>query len=83
MVSSVYAKDEIWFLRVCHHVPHDLYFGSFDYISLLEGKYHHSVKQVVMSKSGTRISQGKNVNLSSVLESDILERITCGFLQDM
>ena len=18
-------KDEIWFLRVCHHVPHELY----------------------------------------------------------
>jgi len=25
MDSSVSGKDEIWFLRVCHHVPHELY----------------------------------------------------------
>ena len=25
MDSSVSGKDEIWFLRVCHHVPHQLY----------------------------------------------------------
>jgi len=25
MDSSVSEKDEIWFLRVCHHVPHELY----------------------------------------------------------
>ena len=24
MDSSVSGKDEIWFLRVCHHVPHEL-----------------------------------------------------------
>jgi len=24
MDSSVSRKDEIWFLRVCHHVPHEL-----------------------------------------------------------
>ena len=27
MDSSVSGKDEIWFLRVCHHVPHELYQG--------------------------------------------------------
>jgi len=26
MDSSVSGKDEIWFLRVCHHVPHELYY---------------------------------------------------------
>ena len=25
MDSSVSGKDEIWFLRLCHHVPHELY----------------------------------------------------------
>ena len=25
MDSSVSGKDEIWFLRECHHVPHELY----------------------------------------------------------
>jgi len=25
MDSSVSEKDETWFLRVCHHVPHELY----------------------------------------------------------
>ena len=25
MDSSGSGKDEIWFLRVCHHVPHELY----------------------------------------------------------
>jgi len=25
MDSSVSGKDEIWFLRVCHHVPHEIY----------------------------------------------------------
>ena len=25
MDSSVSGKDEIWFLRMCHHVPHELY----------------------------------------------------------
>ena len=25
MDSSVSGKDETWFLRVCHHVPHELY----------------------------------------------------------
>ena len=25
MDSSVSGKDEFWFLRVCHHVPHELY----------------------------------------------------------
>jgi len=25
MDSSVSRKEEIWFLRVCHHVPHELY----------------------------------------------------------
>ena len=25
MDSSVSGKDGIWFLRVCHHVPHELY----------------------------------------------------------
>jgi len=25
MDSSVSAKDEMWFLRVCHQVPHELY----------------------------------------------------------
>jgi len=25
MDSSVSGKDEIWFLPVCHHVPHELY----------------------------------------------------------
>jgi len=25
MDASVSGKDEIWFLRVCHHVPHELY----------------------------------------------------------
>ena len=25
MDSSVSGKDEMWFLRVCHHVPHELY----------------------------------------------------------
>ena len=25
MDLSVSGKDEIWFLRVCHHVPHELY----------------------------------------------------------
>jgi len=25
MDSSVSGKDEIWFLRVCHQVPHELY----------------------------------------------------------
>jgi len=26
MDSSVSGRDEIWFLRVCHHVPHELYY---------------------------------------------------------
>ena len=25
MDPSVSGKDKIWFLRVCHHVPHELY----------------------------------------------------------
>jgi len=25
MDSSFSGKDEIWYLRVCHHVPHELY----------------------------------------------------------
>jgi hypothetical protein len=25
MDSSRSGKDEIWFLRMCHHVPHELY----------------------------------------------------------
>ena len=29
MDSSVSGKDEIWFLRVCHHVPHELYHSGF------------------------------------------------------
>ena len=28
MDSSVSGKDEIWFLRVCHHVPHELYWAK-------------------------------------------------------
>ena len=28
MDSYVSGKDEIWFLRVCHHVPHELYYIS-------------------------------------------------------
>ena len=26
MDSSVSGKAEIWFMRVCHHVPHELYY---------------------------------------------------------
>jgi len=29
MDSSVSGKDEFWFLRVCHHVPHELYHHVF------------------------------------------------------
>jgi hypothetical protein len=29
MDSSVSAKDEIWFLRVCHHVLNAVYFGGY------------------------------------------------------
>jgi len=25
MASSVSAEGKMWFLRVCHHVPHELY----------------------------------------------------------
>jgi len=28
MDSSVSGKDELWFRRVCHHVPHELYIQS-------------------------------------------------------
>jgi len=27
MDSSVSPKDEIWFLRVCHHIPNAVYFA--------------------------------------------------------
>jgi len=30
MDSSVSGKDEIWFLRMCHHVPHELYLRLFN-----------------------------------------------------
>jgi len=29
-------KDEIWFLRVCHHISAGLYLGCPDVLSLLE-----------------------------------------------
>jgi len=29
MDSSLSGKDEIWFLRVCHQVPHELYIFVF------------------------------------------------------
>ena len=34
MDSSVSAKDEIWFLRVCHHVPHELYYSVYTAIGI-------------------------------------------------
>jgi hypothetical protein len=33
MDSSVSGKDEIWFLRVCHHVPHEVYNSMYTTIS--------------------------------------------------
>ena len=33
MDSSVSGKGEFWFLRVCHHVPHELYLISCGYLS--------------------------------------------------
>jgi len=27
MDSSVLLKDQIWFLRLCHHIPNELYLG--------------------------------------------------------
>ena len=35
-----FGKDEIWFLRVCHHVPHELYLPSYSYI-LIQSTYCH------------------------------------------
>jgi len=29
MDSSISGKEEIWFLRVCHHVPHELYYSDY------------------------------------------------------
>jgi len=40
MDSSVSGKDEIWFLRVCYHVPHELYkpTTTYDAIPVSKGK---------------------------------------------
>ena len=71
MDSSVSGKDEIWFLRVCHHVPHELYLSviSLLYLHTTSShppcRYHPPPPPVVSSLLGQEIVNSPYVLFSS------------------
>jgi len=65
MDSSVSGKDEIWFLRVCHHVPHELYSNM--HFTCTKGTkflYHPSDYQLV-KKANVRFGTVKKPRVCS------------------
>ena len=65
MDSSVSGKDEIWFLRVCHHVPHELYHVT---PINMHHKWHIGVKF-------------PNLNIASIIEIKRLAHFLLIFLK--
>jgi hypothetical protein len=51
MDSSVSAKDEIWFLRVCHQVSNALYIKDVVYVPTVP----ITVKPAMLTKSGMNL----------------------------
>ena len=45
MDSSVSGKDEIWFLRVCHHVPHELHLQT-NTVKVCHANFNHYVIKI-------------------------------------
>jgi len=52
MDSSLSAKDEIWFLRVCHHVSKALYYPEGYAKALLRNRHPYNPRDVIFHKAG-------------------------------
>ena len=53
MDSSVSGKDEIWFLRVYHHVPHELYVFLYRQVRLVHCSFFFGVAKLSVRPHGT------------------------------
>jgi len=49
MDSSVSLKEEIWFLRVCHHISIGLYFKYIKIIFTSSGSFLENVIKIIVS----------------------------------
>ena len=64
MDLSVSGKDEIWFLCVCHHVPHELYHVEEHHVAGAEDESNCTADQSVLATICRNFRKGGALQLA-------------------